>query len=78
MSDLPNWPLVMRRSRAAAFCDLSAAQFEREVMVGRLPQPMMLGGTPHWHREAIREALDLMAGRGGVPDWRKEQPGLAA
>jgi hypothetical protein len=52
----------MRRKTAAEFCDLSEAAFEREVIAGRLPQPITLGGRDHWHRPALEAALARIAG----------------
>ena len=74
----PHWPRMMRRSTAAAYCDLSSADFEREVCAGRLPAGIKLGSEAHWSRDQLDAALDKMLGIGGPRDWRKEQPGLAA
>lgn len=73
----PTWPRMMRRGLAAAYCDLSTSAFEREIARGRLPLPIKFGDEDHWSRDQIDEALDRLTGT-GVPDWRKEQPGLAA
>lgn len=71
------WPRMMQRASAAAYCELSASDFEREVLAGRLPIPVTLGGKDHWNIVQLDECLDRIAGL-GVDDWRKEQPGLAA
>lgn len=76
MKKLPDWPRSMKRATAAAYCDMSAAEFEREVACGRLPPPFKLGNSEHWDRAAIDEDLNRIAGRSA--DWRKDQPGLAA
>ena len=34
------WPAAMRLKVAAAYCDLSPADFEREIIAGRLPMPV--------------------------------------
>lgn len=68
MSPLPHWPAMMRRSLAARYCDLTAAQFEREVNEGRLPLPTMLGNDERWSRRRLDDALELLYG--GVDDWR--------
>ena len=65
-------PAAMKRARAAAYCDLSVPAFEREVAAGRLPQPIMLGGTLHWRRAAIDVALERLAGEAPANDWRSE------
>jgi predicted DNA-binding transcriptional regulator AlpA len=61
---------MMTRSRAAHYCDLSEAEFEREVAAGNLPAPVMLGKREHWSRVAIDEYLAQIAGD-SLPDWRK-------
>jgi hypothetical protein len=52
----------MKRATAAAYCDLSEAAFEREVHSGRLPPAVRLGGSEHWHKDAIDAALAFLAG----------------
>jgi len=42
------WPRMLKRKTAAQYCDLSEAAFEKEVIAGRLPAPVMLGGREHW------------------------------
>jgi predicted DNA-binding transcriptional regulator AlpA len=61
---------MMVRSRAAHWCDLSEAEFEREVLAGNLPQPVRLGNRDHWSRVALDEYLAQLAGD-SLPDWRK-------
>lgn len=34
----PDWPRLMRRRTAALYCDMTEAEFEREVSSGRFPQ----------------------------------------
>lgn len=76
MKRLPAWPRMLKRATAAAYCDLTSVEFEREVAAGRLPMPIKLGSSEHWDRRGLDEHLDQIAGRSD--DWRKEQPGLAA
>lgn len=64
---LPYWPAAMLRKTAAAYLDMSEAAFQREVACGALPLPIVLGGKPHWHRDAIDQRL---ADLSGVGDWR--------
>ena len=71
-SALPDWPAAMKRATAAAYCDLSEAAFEREVMAGRMPSPVHLGGREHWRREAIDAALARLCGDGEVPAYRRK------
>lgn len=67
MNALPHWPAMMRRQLAARYCDLSVAEFEREVNEGRLPMPIMLGKSEHWSRRKLDESLEAL--HGGIPDW---------
>lgn len=69
----PDWPRMMRRDFAAAYCDLSAAGFLREVLNGTLPPSIQLDGQEHWSRVMIDEYLERLTG-GGQPDWRKSAP----
>lgn len=68
-----DWPRMMRRATASAYCDLSAAEFEREVSAGRLPQPVRLGNSEHWSRIAIDEMLSRLSGE-SLPSWREKSP----
>lgn len=71
------WPRMMKRTTAAAYCDLAPAKFVAEVAAGRLPLPVRLGNEDHWDRIALDEDLSRLGGR-AADDWRQEQPGLAA
>lgn len=73
----PHWPRMMRRTTAAAYCDLTSAAFEREVLEGCLPAPVRLGGEDHWSRDQLDAALDVLLGHKTKGDWRREA-GLAA
>jgi predicted DNA-binding transcriptional regulator AlpA len=66
---------MMKRGTAALYCDLSVAEFEREVASGRLPSSVKLGNSEHWDRDALDEELNRLSGRSR--DWRSEQPGLS-
>jgi predicted DNA-binding transcriptional regulator AlpA len=70
---LPFWPRMLTRQNAAAYVDLSIAEFEREVASGTLPLPVKLGNREHWSRVAIDEAVERLAGE-RVDDWRKNSP----
>ena len=75
MGDTPrDWPRMMKRKTAADYCDLSIAAFEREVIDGRLPIGVNLGGQKHWSRTQIDAALERITG-GAAPSWR-EKSGL--
>lgn len=65
----PDWPRMMRRSTAALYCDLTQTEFERELIAGRLPGPILFGGENHWSRHQIDEYLDRLTGD-KIPDWR--------
>jgi hypothetical protein len=62
--------MMMRRTMAARYVDLSPAEFEREVNEGRLPLPIMLGRSEHWSRRKLDDALEAL--HGGVEDWRSK------
>lgn len=72
MSALPHWPAMMRRPLAARYCDLSVAEFEREIAAGRLPMPVKLGNHEHWNKRQLDEWLERLA-TGGV-EWFKGSP----
>ena len=65
----PDWPRLMKRTTAALYCDLTVADFEREIAGGRLPMPVHFGGADHWSRSAIDDHLDRLTGD-KLPDWR--------
>lgn len=67
----PGWPRMLKRATAALYCDLSVAEFEREVAAGTLPLPVKLGNSDHWSRVAIDEALGQLTGD-TTPDWRSK------
>lgn len=69
MEKLPAWPRMMRRATAAAFCDLSQAEFEREVAAGRLPMPVKLGNADHWSQQHLNDAIAQIEGA-VANDWR--------
>ena len=72
MKSWPDWPAAMKRASAAAYCDMSIASFDREVAMGRLPSPILLGGLDHWTRTSIDQQLEVLENES--LDWRKEVP----
>lgn len=72
----PYWPRMMKLKTAAQYCDLTPADFTREVASGRLPRPVWLGGDDHWDLVILDHDLSRLSG--DVSDWRKDQPGLNA
>lgn len=73
MKVYPDWPRAMKRATAAAFCDLSLAEFDAEVASAKLPQGFLLGRSLHWSRPAIEEHLGRLSGD-TQPDWREQSP----
>lgn len=65
------WPHMMKRSTAAAYCDLSESAFIGEVAAGRLPSPVNLGGRDHWFRPALDASLERIAG-GVVANYEED------
>ncbi|MGL5735466.1 MAG: hypothetical protein ACRCYS_11420 [Beijerinckiaceae bacterium] len=66
------WPRMLKRSTAAAYCELSIQAFEREIIAGRLPGPVLLGGKEHWCKNALDLALDIITGATSEPEYLKE------
>lgn len=77
LEKLPHWPRMMKRATAAAFCDLSEAEFEREVAAGRLPMPVKLGNTDHWSHQHLDDAIQRLSGA-VANDWRSTSRHYAA
>jgi hypothetical protein len=63
---------MMRRKTAAAYLDMTEAAFEREIVAGRLPSGVTLGGRLHWRKECLDKALARLAGEGDDPDYLRE------
>ena len=59
---LPHWPAAMKRGTAARYCELSEAEFEREVAAARLPAPFTVGKHEHWSKAQLDKALLVLAG----------------
>ena len=67
------WPAMMTRKTASLYCDVSIASFEREIVAGRLPSGVMLGGREHWHKPALDAALARIAGEvDDMPEYRRK------
>lgn len=66
------WPATMKRATAAAYCDMSVAAFEREIVAGRLPAGVMFGGREHWRKDAIDAAIARLGGDVDQPEFLKE------
>lgn len=63
---------MMKRGTAALYCELSVAEFEREIVEGRLPMPVKLGKHEHWSKARLDEALDRLTGDNG--NWFDGSP----
>ena len=72
-ASMPHWPAMMRRHLAASYCDLSIAEFEREVLAGTLPAPVSLGNREHWSKAQLDQALAVLTGE-AQSDWRIGSP----
>jgi predicted DNA-binding transcriptional regulator AlpA len=53
-----DWPRLMRRARAARYCDMSETKFDELVLDGRLPKATRLDGMVMWDRRALDAAID--------------------
>ena len=67
------WPRAMKRATAAAYCDMSIASFDREVTLGRLPAPILLGGLDHWSQTSIDQHIERLE-NDAANDWRSKVP----
>ena len=63
----------MKRATAAAYCDLSPAEFDTAVASAKLPLGFALGRSLHWSQVALDEHLDRLSGD-AVPHWRELSP----
>ncbi len=69
---MTRWPRMMKRKTAAEYVDLSESAFEREVLAGRLPCAIVLGGRDHWSQLALDRALARLTGEEPLPEWEAE------
>lgn len=67
----PDWPHLMRRRTAALYCDMTEAEFEREVVSARFPMPVRIGDEDRWSRPQLDAALDRLTGD-KIPDWKSK------
>lgn len=70
--DRYGWSRMLRRSKAAAYLDMSEAAFQKEVDRGTIPEPVELDGGKRWCRHAIDKAIDRLTGADAVPGYLKE------
>jgi predicted DNA-binding transcriptional regulator AlpA len=55
---IDDWPRLMRRSRAARYCDISETKFDELVADGRLPKATRVDGMVLWDRRALDASID--------------------
>lgn len=62
---------MLRRERAALYCDLSPRAFDALVKAGALPRARVLGNVKAWCRVDLDAALNALPyeGEGPVDDW---------
>ena len=56
------WPAAMTRKTVLEYLEIGEASLEREIIAGRLPSAVMIGGRQHWHKDAVDKALERIAG----------------
>ena len=61
-------PRLLRRGRAADYCDVSEPTFRKFVAEGLLPPPRQLNGMELWDRVDLDRAIDALPLGGGAPD----------
>ena len=67
---LPYWPALLRRSKAEAYCDLTAGKFEMAIAEGKLPYPIWIAGQERWRRAEIDQYIEDPYDR----DWLSKTP----
>lgn len=72
-ANLPNWPALMQRRTAEAYCSLTSAKFEAAMLAKEIPYPIMVGGQERWSRAQMDEYLERLTG-GGDNDWFSKTP----
>jgi hypothetical protein len=68
-----DWPQSMRRVTAAAYLDMPATEFDRQVAIGMLPASFHLGRHDYWSKAKLDQQIALLAGD-FADDWRRDQP----
>jgi predicted DNA-binding transcriptional regulator AlpA len=61
-----DWPPFLSRHNAAAALDMSLAEFERAMLKGELPMPVMTAAGERWRLSDIENAY----GVADEKDWR--------
>jgi len=70
MARMTLWPGLMRRDKAARYCDMTQAEFERAIANGGLPQPVMINRVEYWRKADI----DGIGQASDIDDWRARSP----
>lgn len=55
---MKHWPSLMKLSTAAAYCDMTQAEFLKAVASGELPQPVLLNNKERWRMTDIERIFD--------------------
>ena len=55
------WPALLKRPTLAKYLEVSLPSLEKELAAGRLPRPIMFGGTLHWRKTDVDEAISVRA-----------------
>ena len=71
---MPDRPRMMRRTTAAAYCDMTTAEFIRWADA---PMPVIIAGEERYSRPQLDAALDRLTGD-AMPDWRRNAPVYAS
>jgi predicted DNA-binding transcriptional regulator AlpA len=62
ISGLPDWPRLLSREQAAAYCGISPTLFDALVKTGTLPGPIEWGARRLWDRKAVDQVLNRVSG----------------
>ena len=54
----PHWPALLKRATLAKYLEVSLPSLEKELAGGRLPRPIMFGGTLHWRKSEVDKAIE--------------------
>jgi hypothetical protein len=73
MKQIPDWPCLMKRATLAQYLDIAPSDVEREIVAGRLPMPIKMGGRDVWSRALVDSMVERMTGE-AIDNWRSSQP----
>ena len=52
------WPALLKRPTLAKYLEVSVPSLEKELAAGRLPRPIMFGGTLHWRKSEVDKMIE--------------------